>query len=286
MESFNADDGETIHFRDDGDGPPLVLLHGWTSTHRDWNPFVGPLAEQHRVVRWDARAHGGHALRTRTVATVERMARDLDNLLNRLDLTGVTLVGHSMGALTLWQYLRDFGSARVAAAVVIDQTPKLVTDGCWDKGIYGDFDWERNAVFMRALERDFAEAVLRLGADGLDPRARQRYLENGDGIEAFRQRMRRLAPAPLIDCWASLTAADFRDVLPEIDVPVLLVYGGRSNFYTAETAAYVRDAIRDARLEVYEDVDHSPHLWRASRFIDDLLGFIAPRVAGRCPEAG
>ena len=286
MESITADDGEPIHYHDDGEGPPLVLLHGWTSTHRDWNLFVAPLAARHRLLRWDARAHGGHALRTGTVATVERMARDLDNLLTRLNLRGVTLVGHSMGALTLWQYLRDFGSERIAAAVVIDQSPKLVTDECWDKGIYGDFDWARNAVFMRALEHDFAEAVLCLGADGLDPRARQRYLDNAEGVQAFRERMRRLAAKPLIDCWASLSAADYRDVLPSIDVPVLLVYGARSNFYTAETAAYVRDAIADARLEVYADVDHSPHLWCSQRFVDDLLSFVWARRGASCPEAG
>ena len=161
-----------------------------------------------------------------------------------------------------------------------------MTDDGWDKGIYGDFDWQRNAVFMRALERDFAEAVLRLVADGLDPRARRRYLDNGDGIATVRQRIRRLAPKPLIDCWASLTAADYRDVLPAIDVPVLLVHGGRSNFYTVDTAAYVRDAIRDARLEVYEDVDHSPHLWRADRFIDDLLAFLASRLPATSAETG
>ena len=66
MDHFIADDGEPIHFRASGDGPPLVLLHGWTSSHRDWNPFVEPFATAHAVYRWDARAHGGReSLRTR-----------------------------------------------------------------------------------------------------------------------------------------------------------------------------------------------------------------------------
>jgi len=282
MEHFIADDGEPIHFRASGDGPPLVLLHGWTSSHRDWNPFVDGFVDNHAVFRWDARAHGGHPLQTGTVPTVGRMARDLHELLCRYDLREVTLVGHSMGALTSWQYLRDFGSERLARTVVIDQSPKLVTDDGWDKGIYGNFGWERNVVFMRELERDFAEAVLRLGADGLNERARRKYLDNDESLDLFRQRMRKLAPKPLIDCWASLTAADYRDVLPQIDVPTLLVYGEQSNFYAAQTATYVRDAIPMARLLTYPGVDHSPHLWQRERFIDDVLSFAGEAVRETC----
>lgn len=273
MDHIFADDGEPIHFRVSGDGQPMVLLHGWTSTHRDWNPFVDAFAQAHRVFRWDARAHGGHALRTGSVPTVQRMARDLANLIEHFALDEVVVVGHSMGVLTLWQYLRDFGSQRIARAVFIDQSPKLVTDDEWHNGIYANFDWQRNVVFMRELERDFAEAVLRLGADGLNERARRRYLENGEAIELFRQRMRTLKAKPLIDCWASLTAADFREVLPRIDVPVQLIYGAESNFYTRETALFVRDSIPDAELHIYPGVDHAPHLWSRERFIADVLAF-------------
>ena len=282
MDHFIADDGEAIHFAASGDGRPMVMLHGWTSTHRDWNPFVEAFAGDHRVIRWDARAHGGHQLQTDMLPTVQRMARDLHNLMTGFDLRDAVVVGHSMGVLTLWQYLRDHGSDRIAQAVLIDQSPKLVTDEDWAHGIYARFDWARNVVFMRELERDFAEAVLRLGADGLNERARERYLENGDSIEVFRQRMRKLKAKPLIDCWASLTAADYRDVLPDINVPVLLVYGAESNFYTLETAHYVRDAIPDASLLVYPGVDHAPHLWARERFSQDVLAFAGRTAPAVC----
>ena len=62
MDHFIADDGEKIHLRISGDGPSLVLLHGWTSSHRDWNPFIDAFAPHFRVFRWDARGHGGHPL--------------------------------------------------------------------------------------------------------------------------------------------------------------------------------------------------------------------------------
>ncbi len=274
MHRFHADDGEPIHVAISGDGPPLVLLHGWTSTHRDWNPFVDQLAERHRVFRWDARAHGGHALQTASVPTLARMARDLANLIERWQLDQVALVGHSMGALTLWQYVRDFGCERLSRVVVLDQSPRLLTGEGWTHGIYGDFDAARNAAFIRALQEDFAEGVLRLVASGHNAAARTAYAANGDAIRTMRQRLARLAPQPLIACWASLSAADLRDVLPRMWCPALLVYGGQSNFYGAATARYVRDHLPEAQLLIYEGVDHAPHLWQRERFAADLRAFL------------
>ncbi len=281
MDHFTADDGEKIHLKISGDGPPLVLLHGWTSTHRDWNPFIDTFAQHFRVYRWDARGHGGHPLKNPSVPTVERMARDLQNLLDHYRLEQAVVVGHSMGALTLWQYLRDFGDSRLSRLVFIDQSPRLLTGEGWQGGIYGDFGPERSAAFMAELRQDFAEAVLRLVAFGNNPRARDLYRENAKGIQLARERLRTLDPQPLIDCWASLTAADYRDVLAGITIPALLVYGGASNFYSDGTARYVRDSIPNALLHTYPGVDHAPHLWERERFVGDVLDFVAGGAGGK-----
>jgi pimeloyl-ACP methyl ester carboxylesterase len=281
MPHFLADDGEKIHLQLAGEatGSPIVFLHGWTSSHREWSPFAPQLAQRHALYRWDARGHGGHALHQPTPVTVSRMARDLHNLLNHYDLHNVTAVGHSMGALTLWQYLRDHvlhesGEQRLARLVLIDQTPRLLTDSDWQHGVYGDFDQQRNQTFVEELQQDFAEGVLRLTALGLNQRARQKYLEGHSGWEKSRQGLREQTPGPLIDCWRSLTAADYRDVLGQIPLPALLIFGGASNFYSTGTAQHVRDAIPNALLHIYENTDHSPHQWQRERFVQDVCRFI------------
>lgn len=273
MNNLITDDGETLHLRISGDGRPLVLLHGWTSSHRDWNPFIEPLAQHFRVFRWDARGHGGHAAQTDTVPTVHRMAQDLDALMTHHDLHDAVVVGHSMGALTLWQYIKDFGCERLAQAVILDQSPRLLTDETWRLGVYGDFDVRRNTAFLAELREDFAEAVLRLVAHGHNEAARKAYAANTEGIQTMRQRLQRLSPGPLIACWSSLSAADYRPVLPRMHIPTLLIYGSQSNFYSVETAEYVAQHLPDARLHLYEGVDHAPHLWRRDDFLSDLLHF-------------
>ena len=274
MSHFFADDGAKIHVKISGEGSPIVMLHGWTSSHLEWFPFLGALNPKHRVYRWDARGHGGHPLTNKNAATAQRMAQDLANLLDHYQLENVTAVGHSMGALTLWQYIRDFGTARLGKLCFIDQSPKLLTDASWEHGIYGEFDQNKAQEMMSWLHDDFAEGVLKLTAFGLNQRAKEKYLDGASGWARSRAALQAQDPGPLIDCWTSLTAADYRDVLSQIDVPAMLVYGGESNFYRVETAHYVARQIPNAILHIYEGTDHSPHQWQRERFANELMAFI------------
>ena len=274
MSHYIADDGAKIHVRVSGEGPPIVMLHGWTSSHHEWAPFLNDLNRRHRVYRWDARGHGGHPVDNGDPPTAERMARDFANLLDHYGLGKVVAVGHSMGALTLWHYIRDYGTGRLSRLCIIDQSPKLLTEPGWEHGIYGDFGPEKAHELMTWLAEDFAEGVLKLTAFGLNERAREKYLAGTSGWERSRSALRAQDPSPLIACWASLTAADYRDVLRRIDIPAMLVYGGQSNFYSNDAARYVAREIPDAILHIYEGTDHSPHQWQRERFARDLLHFI------------
>lgn len=274
MSHFFADDGTKIHVQISGDGPPIVMLHGWTQSHLEWNPFLPGLTPQHKVYRWDARAHGEQPLPHGNPPTVQRMARDLRNLLEFFDLQEAVVVGHSMGAMTLWQYIRDCGCERLGKVGFIDMSPKLMTDEQWKLGIYGDFDAERAQGFQAQLQADFAESVLRLSAHGLNRKARETYVANTKGWQKSRAWLQQLNADPLVACWQSLVEADYRSVLETISIPALLVYGEHSNFYHTDTAHYVASRIPEAILEIYEGTDHSPHQWQRERFVDDLRKFI------------
>jgi pimeloyl-ACP methyl ester carboxylesterase len=119
---------------------------------------------------------------------------------------------------------------------------------------------------------------LRLGARGDNRRFTAAYRRNSIGIQTLRLYLQALEPGPLIRCWESLSQADYRDVLPRITVPTLLIFGGESTFYSPATAEYVKDHIPRAVLKIYEGLDHSPHLWQPQRFIDELRAFV------RAPE--
>lgn len=273
-QTIRADDGEQLHVHVSGNGTPVLLLHGWTANHSSWAPLVAPLSQRFQVLRPDARGHGGHALKVNLQPHVQRLARDVINLLDHFAIERVAAVGHSMGALTLWQCVQDFGTARFSHLAFIDQSPKLMTDDSWDGGIYGDFDDARAQRFEADLHTDFVEAVLRLIAFGRNARARETYLRNSSGWRAARAALQTIDPLPVITIWNSLVAADYRQVLPNIDVPTLLAYGTASNFYTEATARFVADHIARSHLSFYEGADHGPHLLQPQRFVGELVGLI------------
>jgi non-heme chloroperoxidase len=269
-----ADDGEILQVYRCGSGAALLLLHGWTANHAAWSPLLALLSEKFTVLRPDARGHGTHQARVNVCPDVQRLARDVIHILDHYGVKNAVAAGHSMGALTLWQCVRNFGADRFSHLAFIDQSPKLVTDATWQGGIYGDFDADRAALFEADLTLDFAESVLRLGAFGLNDKARATYARNSSGWRTAREALGHMQPAVAIAIWKSLVAADYRDVLPLICVPTLLAYGTASNFYTPDVAGYVADRIVNARLSFYGDADHSPHLADPVRFAAELIALV------------
>lgn len=280
MEHLSSTDGSTIHCISLGKGPAVIFLHGWTSSAREWLPYASDLATDYHVFCWDARGHGGHDTPVKSTH-VSDMARDLHQLITHHHLQDVILVGHSMGALTAWEYIRQFGCELLSGLCVLDQSPCLVTKEGWALGIYGDFNAERNAKFISDLHDDFAEATLRLMANGHNLKSRQNYKANTLEIQKVRAYQARQPANKLIACWESLTAQDYRDVLPEINIPSLLIYGDQSQFYSYETAQYVAMAIPDCSLHIYKNADHSPHV-QITQFLGDLRHFLEKLQANKC----
>jgi pimeloyl-ACP methyl ester carboxylesterase len=202
------------------------------------------------------------------------MAQDLRHLMVQYDMTQAVLLGHSMGALTVWEYIRQFGCDRLAGICLLDQSPRLLNDDTWKLGIYGHFNWQDNHRFVTELKADFAEAVLQLGANGANSHVTRSYQQNTLGIQALRNYLQSLHPRPLIQCWESLIAADYRSVLPTISVPTLLIHGSESQFYSPAVAHYVQNAIPNSSLHLYEGADHFPQIWQKVQFIEDVRRFV------------
>jgi non-heme chloroperoxidase len=154
--TVRVDDSQPIYLWRTGHGRPLILLHEWAADHSAWDRFIPALANSFTVHLWDARGHGATGATPAPQAapsTVERMARDLKQVIDHLGLEAPLLVGHSMGALTLWQYIALYGCRGLGGLCIIDQSPKLVTTADWRLGIYGDFPESRNRAFLAETGR-------------------------------------------------------------------------------------------------------------------------------------
>ncbi|CAM3785105.1 alpha/beta hydrolase [Polaromonas hydrogenivorans] len=273
-DSFTASDGQVIPVCVLGDGPPLVLVHGVGCSHRDWLPVARRLARRHCVLAWDARGHGS-CRPVHGSITLARLAEDLAEMLDHFGLDRPVLVGHSMGALTLMQYLHSYGTQRVAAVALVDQSPRIVTDDSWRLGLFGGCSAAMLSGLIAGARRDLAETLLNEVGARAGP-----WLRHQLGVDAslgrmLRRRLGRIDVRPLLDLAESMAQADFRASLSRLDAPLLVVLGARSPHYAGlPLDAWYRDTVKHAQISIYPRAGHSPHVSEPLRFARELQRFI------------
>jgi pimeloyl-ACP methyl ester carboxylesterase len=273
-DSFTASDGQVVPVCVLGGGPPLVLVHGVGCSHRDWLPVARRLARRHCVLAWDARGHGSCRPAIGSI-TLARLASDLAEMIDHFGLDRSVLVGHSMGALTLMQYLQAHGTQRVTAVALIDQSPRIVTDDTWRLGLFGGCSAAMLASVIAGARRDLADTLLKeLGAFGGAWLTRQLGADAPLG-KMLRRRLGRIDVRQLLDLAESMAQADFRASLARLDAPLLVVLGGRSPHYAGlPLDAWYRETVKHAQVTVYPAAGHSPHVSEPVRFVRELEGFI------------
>jgi 3-oxoadipate enol-lactonase len=108
--------GIEIAYDDTGSGPALVLLHGYPFNRSLWRDQVELLSQSHRVITPDLRGHGESEV---APATMEGMARDIESLMQILEISPAVIGGLSMGGYVTLAFYRLFPQ-RVRGLVLAD----------------------------------------------------------------------------------------------------------------------------------------------------------------------
>jgi pimeloyl-ACP methyl ester carboxylesterase len=242
-----------LHYEDYGQGRPVVLIHGYPLSGRAWDKQVPVLLEAgHRVITYDRRGFGGSS-QPASGYGFDTFAADLDTLLAKLDLTDVTLVGHSMGTGEVTRYLGTYGSARIARGVLVSPIPPfLLQTGDNPEGLPGSlFDGFVQAAkadtpaWMKGFLDNFYNMDV-LGGTLVSDQAFQASWNIAAAASAT-------AAVACISTWE----ADFRADLPKIDVPVLVIQGDADRILPyPNTGKRLPGLIKDMQLVV---IDGGPH---------------------------
>ncbi|HTP16029.1 MAG TPA: alpha/beta hydrolase, partial [Streptosporangiaceae bacterium] len=260
-----------LHYEDHGSGSPVVLIHGYPLSGRAWDKQVPVLLEAgHRVITYDRRGFGSSS-QPASGYDYDTFAADLRTLLDRLDLTGVTLVGHSMGTGEVTRYLGTHGSARVARAVLVSPIPPFLLQADDNpEGLPG------------SLFDGFAQA-----ARGDAPAFLKGFLDNFYNMDvlggtlvsdqAFQASWNLAAVASAtaaVECIATWQT-DFRADLPKIDVPVLVIQGDADRILPfGPTGKRLPGMIKDMKLVVIEGGPHAIAWTHADQVNHALIDFL------------
>jgi 3-oxoadipate enol-lactonase len=223
------------------DAPVVLLLHGLGSSGDDWAPQTSALADRYRVLTVDLPGHHRSA-RPRGPLTIQRMAGQLEALLDRLAIEDAHVVGLSLGgcvALALGLH----APARVRSLVLVNAFARWQTSGVRGaaRGV------RRTLLAVAAPMRVLAGAV----AHEAFPGAEQAPLR-----EAAVARLAANSRGHYLACLTALLRFDVRDRLGEIRCPTLVVAGARDTTVPFAAKVLLARSIPGARIRVVDDSGH------------------------------
>jgi 3-oxoadipate enol-lactonase len=267
--SFLSANGVLLHYEVEGDGPPLVLLHGWTLDLRMFDPQMPAFTREHRVIRMDRRGFG----RSSDAEDTTWNASDLCALLDHLDVARAHILGMSQGGFVTLAFAAAYPD-RVASFILHGSTPPSGFGVKWAGPDRYPLD------LYRALAREQGlEAFRRVWLE--HPLMR---IPEGARHDEARERLRTMVEGyrggyllQLVDPSGPHKGASFEDVA-KIQAPALVLTGDEEIPFLSISADAMAYAIRGARRAVVPGGGHLVNLIEPARYNETVLAFL--RSAG------
>ncbi|MAM87244.1 MAG: alpha/beta hydrolase [unclassified Hahellaceae] len=256
--------GMKIHYRDEGSGEPILLLHGTGSSLHTWDQWASSLAPHYRVIRVDLPGSGLTEPHPAAAYEVADDVRFVHAFLEQLGVDKVHIAGNSLGGRIAWQFAVDHPEQT--------QTLTLLNalgypQDSWPPAIqfaqYPVFDTLMASYLPRFAFTTSLRDIYH-DKDLISDELVDRYYEIStlDGKrEAFTQRVK-----ARLDQDSAL--------IPQVQVPALILWGEEDKYFPVKNAYRFHEDIAGSRLVVYQDVAHLPMEEVPRQSATDFEGFL------------
>ena len=272
---IKTSDGVELNLLESGTGPALLLVHGWSQTAALFRPQLEGLASHYRVLALDLRGHG-ESENAPSGYRLSRLAMDVHEVLEQLGLDAVHVLGHSMGNAVFWSHWELFGRDRFTKMIIAEEPLTLMVRPAWSAekraqaGCLAEPDeMARNCDALEgadaeAFAADFVEGMLSSRVSKEDRR--------------FIVEQNLLLPRPAASALLqSASTDDWRDLVPRIDIPALIIAGKASLVPTA-SQRWIHRNIKGSKLIEFEEEEGGYHFmfWenpeKFNQCVIDFLG--------------
>lgn len=263
---FLVVDNTLMHYRDEGSGEVLVMLHGAFSSLHTFNPWVRLLKDKYRIVRLDLMGFGLTGPNENGDYSIPNHIRVLKKFLNILEINKCTLVGSSLGGWIAWEFCLRYPQ-RVHRLALIDSAGFLNEDN-----IPLPFKLAKAPIFGRVIRY-----VVRRGV--LEQFVKQVYYDSAKVNTSLVDRYYDLfAREGNSDAFIKLVNTKHKDNthnLRRINQPTLVLWGEEDSWIPVTTALLFKDALPQAKVKIYPDVGHIPMEEIPEQSVNDFLEFLA-----------
>ncbi|UXN66665.1 alpha/beta hydrolase (plasmid) [Phyllobacterium sp. A18/5-2] len=264
-------DKTKIFYKDWGTGQPILFSHGWPLSGDAWEAQMLFFGQQgYRVIAHDRRGHG-RSDQPWDGNNMDQYADDLAELIEKLDLSNLVLVGHSTGGGEIAHYIGRHGNARVAKVVLVGAVPPLMlkTASNPEGTPIEVFDNIRKGTATDRSQtfKDLTMPFYGFNRDGAKVNEGLResfWLEGMIGsIKGH------------YDCIREFSEIDYTDDLKKIEKPTLVIHGDDDQIVPiAASAEKTVKIVKNAILKVYPGAPHGLAQTEAEKFNNDVLAFI------------
>ncbi|UPV73210.1 alpha/beta hydrolase [Halorussus limi] len=256
--------GANLYYEEEGAGRPIVFLHGAWAGLRFFEPQLMNLSDEFQTVALDFRGHG-RSEKSEAGHTVPQYARDVRAFLDHQDLDEIVLVGWSLGALVAWEYVDQFGTDGIRGLVNVDMEAAPGPAGNEEAPTY---DLDRFRDINRSIQADhlaFIEQTIDVSF---------KHPPTDDLRTTILDEDSRSPPTVKSAIIIDATLCDYREVLPDIDVPMLVCAGADEKWRSVPVVKRTADLVPEARFELFEESGHSLTVEEPEKFNQVVSDFV------------
>ena len=251
---------QLLKYRVEGDGQPLVILHGLFGTMDNWRTMARKLAEEYQVILVDLRNHGRSFWSDQF--NYELLAQDVIGVMDHLGLSQASIAGHSMGGKVSFQLAQNFQ----------DRIDKLIVLDIGFRGYPGGHESIFNAVLGLDLKeiRTRSEADRRLAKAIQDPAIRQFLLKSlkRDVNEGF------IWKTNFESLYSNYEQILSPVTINEIIAPTLIVRGSRSPYISDNDIIDINSILPDVQF-VTTEAGHWLHVEQPGELFTEMSRFLS-----------
>ncbi|MFX1319165.1 MAG: alpha/beta fold hydrolase [Promethearchaeota archaeon] len=259
MTTITIDQSKSVNLYVDkqGQGQPLVFIHGWAASHRFWKYQIPYFAENHQVIAYDLRGHGDSEQPERGYQ-VSAHVDDLKILLAKYQIASPVLIGHSLGGMIALQFALD--QSTIPRALVLVGTSSHPVDSL-KRSIQFSF-----LRFIIRLSRNraakFTEKEL-FGPD-VDPQL----------VEWVNAESLRTPTHVILEILQDVKKFNLTARLSDLNIPVLIINGEFDSATTPNSATQMQQLLPQAQIQVVNGAGHNCMLEKPLAFNSILISFL------------